>query len=211
MSELTENQWQIAHIMARLLVQAEMDKSELRKSTAYLRTCIEVADGGERFFKYLQNLVHSGDKIGHSTRTLGYYRSLDEICVKYLAVMQNTPQCMLDILGWVGRLMAYYEGSPVGELLDAPMEVTAISSRQAEIAQIVASQEFSIGQYLEATVTKISGNKVSYEILGVIRLTEKEPKQVAVLVENQAVMVKVLALKEDGSIKSVKYCSCQRD
>jgi hypothetical protein len=211
MSEMNENQWQTAHIMARLLVQAEMDKNELKKATAYLRTCVGAADGGQRFFKYLQNLVHGGDKIGHSNHTLDYYRSLDEVCVKYLQPVQSTPQSMLDILGWVGRLMHYYAGKPIAELMDASMEVTAISSRQAEIAQVVASQEFSIGQYIEAKVTKISGNKVSYEILGVIRLTEKEPKQAAMLVENQAVIVKVLALREDGSIKSVKYCSCPRD
>jgi hypothetical protein len=204
MSELNENQWQTAHIMARLLVQAEMDNNELKKATAYLRTYVDEADGGDRFFKYLQNLVHGGDKIGHSKRTVDYYRSLDEVCVKYLKPVQSTPQGMLDILGWVGRLMHYYAGKPIAELMDAPIEVTAMSSRQAEIAQAAASMEFSIGQEIEAKVTKISGTKVSYEILGVIRLTEKEPKKAAILTENQIVMVKVISLKEDGSIKSIK-------
>jgi hypothetical protein len=211
MSEMNENQWQTAHIMARLLVQAEMDKNELKKATAYLRTCVGAADGGERFFRYLQNLVRGGDRIGHSKRTLDYYRSLDEVCVKYLQPVQSTPQCMLDILGWVGRLMHYYAGKPIAELMDAPIEVTAVSSRQAEIAQAAASQEFSIGQEIDARITRIAGNKVSYEILGVIRLTEKEPKKAEMLAENQEVTVKVLALKEDGSIKSVKYFSCSRD
>jgi hypothetical protein len=204
MSELNENQWQTAHIMARLLVQAKMDKNELKKATAYLRAYVDAADGGDRFFKYLQNLVHGGDKISHSKLTPDYYRSLDEVCVKYLKSVQNTPRSMLDILGWVGRLIHYYEGKPIAELMDAPIEVTAISSRQAEIAQAAASMEFSIGQEIEAKVTKISGTKVSYEILGVIRLTEKEPKKAAILTENQIVMVKVISLKEDGSIKSIK-------
>jgi hypothetical protein len=204
MSELNENQWQTAHIMARLLVQAEMDKNELKKVTAYLRAYVDAADGGERFFKYLQNLVHGGDKIGHSKRTVDYYRSLDEVCVKYLQPVQSTPQGMLDILGWVGRLIHYYEGKPIAELMDAPIEVRAISSRQAEIAQAAASMEFSIGQEIEAKVTKISGTKVSYEILGVIRLTEKEPKKAEILTVNQVVRVKIVTLKDDGGIKSVK-------
>jgi hypothetical protein len=209
MSELTENHWQIAHAMARFLVQEQMDKNELKKAMAYLRTCVEVPDGGERFFKYLQNLVHNGAKIGHSGKTPGYYRSLNDACVKYLQAIQHTPQNMLDILGWVGRLIPYYAGTPVGELLAAPMEVTVLSSRQAEIAQVAANREFLVAQEIEAKVTKVAGNKVSYEILGVIRLTEKEPKNkdllTQVLAEDRVVTVKVVALKEDGSIKSVKY------
>ncbi len=209
MSELNESQWQTAHIMARLLVQAKMDKNELKKANAYLRAYVDVADGGERFFKYLQNLVHGGDKISHSKRTPDYYRSLDEVCVKYLKSVQSTPQSMLDILGWVGRLMHYYEGKPIAELIDAPIEVTVMSSRQSEIAQAAASQEFSMDQEIEAKVTKIAGNKVSYEILGVIRLTEKEPKKAALLTVNQIVRVRIVSLKDDGGIKSVKLvCSC---
>ena len=111
MSELTENQWQIAHAMARFLVQEQMDKNELKKAMAYLRTCIAAADGGDRFFKYLQNLVHNGTKIGHSGKTPEYYLSLDTACVKYLKAMQSTPGSMLAILGWVGRLISAQEPS----------------------------------------------------------------------------------------------------
>jgi hypothetical protein len=207
MSELNESQWQTAHIMARLLVQKEMDKNELKKATAYLRAYVDAVDGGERFFKYLQNLVHGGDKIGHSKRTSDYYRSLDEVCVKYLKPVQSTPRSMLDILGWVGRLMHYYSGKPIAELMDAPIEVNVMSTRQAELAQAAQSMNWLIGQEIEAKVTKIVGSKVSYEILGVIRLTEKEPKKAALLAEDQTVKVKVMALKEDGSVKSVKCSS----
>lgn len=176
---------------------------------AYYRTCVEVPDGGARFFKYLQNLVHNGAKIGHSGRTPGYYRSLNDACVKYLTAVQNTPQSMLDILGWVGRLIPYYAATPVGELLAAPMDVAVQSSRQAEIAQVAANREFSVEQEIEAKVTKVAGNKMSYEILGVIRLTEKEPKNFVILTqaltENRVITVRVVALKDDKSIKSVKY------
>jgi hypothetical protein len=46
---------------------------------------------------------------------------------------------------------------------------------------------------------------VTYEILGTIRLTEKEPKKAQSFSEDQVVKVEVLDLKEDGSPKKVKY------
>jgi hypothetical protein len=204
MSELTENQWQIAHIMARLLVQADMDKNELKKATAYLRTCIGAADGGERFFKYLQNLVHSGDKIGHSKRTLDYYRSLDEVCVKYLQPVQSTPQSMLDILGWVGRLMHYYAGKPIAELMDAPIEVTAMSSRQAELAQAAQSMDWSIGMVVTADITNIDGNKVTYTLPEKVKISQKEPKRFRELSVGDVVQVEIIELRDTGLPKKVK-------
>jgi uncharacterized membrane protein len=46
---------------------------------------------------------------------------------------------------------------------------------------------------------------VTYEILGTIRLTEKEPKKAQSFSEKQTVKVEILDLKEDGSPKKVKY------
>jgi hypothetical protein len=204
MSELNENQWQTAHIMARLLVQAEMDKNELKKATAYLRTYVDAADGGERFFKYLQNLVHGGDKIGHSKRTVDYYRSLDEVCVKYLQPVQSTPQSMLNILGWVGRLMHYYAGKPIAELMDAPIEVTAMSSRQAELAQAAQSMDWSIGMVVTADITNIDGNKVTYTLPGQIKLSQKEPKRFKELLVGGVIQVEVMELRDIGLPKKVK-------
>jgi hypothetical protein len=204
MSELNENQWQTAHIMARLLVQAEMDKNELKKATAYLRTYVDAADGGERFFKYLQNLVHGGDKIGHSKRTVDYYRSLDEVCVKYLKPVQSTPQSMLDILGWVGRLIHYYEGKPIAELMDAPIEVNAMSTRQAELAQAAQSMNWSIGMVVTADITNIDGNKVTYTLPGQIKLSQKEPKRFKELLVGGVIQVEIMELRDIGLPKKVK-------
>ncbi|MEG3892175.1 TIGR03986 family CRISPR-associated RAMP protein [Microcoleus sp. Z1_A1] len=78
------------------------------------------------------------------------------------------------------------------------------SERQVEIAKAVQSKNFEIGQILEATVARINSNHVTYHMLEVLKLTEKEPKKAALLREGQAVHVKITALKEDGSIKSVK-------
>jgi len=78
------------------------------------------------------------------------------------------------------------------------------SERQVEISQAVQEQKFAIEQVLEATVISIKGNKVTYQMLEVLKLTEKEHKKAASLKEEQVVRVKITALKEDGSIKSVK-------
>jgi len=61
-----------------------------------------------------------------------------------------------------------------------------------------------VGQIVEAKVTAVKGNKVTYEILGTIRLTEKEPKKAQSLSEEQTVKVEILDIKEDGSPKKVK-------
>ena len=79
------------------------------------------------------------------------------------------------------------------------------SARQVEIAKAIGSHEFAVGQVVEAKVTAIKGNKVTYEILGTIRLTEKEPKKAQSLSEEQTVKVEILDIKEDGSPKKVKY------
>jgi len=74
-----------------------------------------------------------------------------------------------------------------------------------EIAATTSTHNFAIGQILEAKVTAIKGNKVTYEILGTIKLTEKEPKKAQTLSEGQTVKVEILDLKEDGSIKKLKW------
>ncbi|MEG4998165.1 hypothetical protein [Microcoleus sp. B4-D4] len=200
---LTENQWEIAHAIAQTLVKEQTDVNELGKAIGYLRASVNEPNAGTRFFKYLKTLVSNGRQIGHSKKTSDYYWNIDEACTKYLQSEQTNPQKMLEILGWSARLMRYYrEAGPIEEIF-APV---AESARQAEIAQVMQSQEFEIGQILEATVIAVKGNKVTYEILGTIKLTEKEPKKAQSLSQDQVVQVEILDLKEDGSLRKVKCC-----
>lgn len=199
---LTEHQWEIAHAIAQTLVKEGTDVNELGKAIGYLRASVNDPNAGTRFFKYLKTLVSNGRQISHSKQTPGYYWNIDQACTKYLQSEQTNPQKMLEILGWSARLMKYYrEAGPIEEIV-APV---AESARPAEIAQVMQSQEFKIGQILEAKVTKINGNKVTYEILGTIKLTEKEPKKAQSLSEDQVVQVEILDLKEDGSLRKVKF------
>jgi hypothetical protein len=200
---LTDPQWEIAHAIAQTLVKENTDVNELGKVVAYLRASVHQPEATSKFFKYLKTLVSNGRQIGHSSKTTDYYRNIDQACSDYL---KNTSDAntMLQILGWVSRLMRYYKDAvPIGEIA-TPTTPVVESARQAEIAKVAQSQNFQVDQVLDATVTKINGNKVTYEILETIKLTEKEPKKAASLKEGQTVQVKIVSLKDDGSIKSVK-------
>ena len=204
---LTENQWEIAHAIAQTLVKEQTDVDELGKAIAYLRNAVNQnqADATSRFFKYLKTLVGNGRQIGHSGKTTDYYRSIDKACSDCLKGFQGDASTLLQILGWTSRLMRYYkEAGPIGEVVTPVVE----SARQVEIAKAIGSHEFAVGQLVEAKVTAVKGNKVTYEILDTIRLTEKEPKKAQSLSEKQMVKVEILDIKEDGSPKKVKYSEC---
>ncbi len=202
--ELTDAQWQIADAVARQLVIDGTDVNELRKAIAYLREYQERPQAGKLFFDYLKTLVRQGDTVGHSKKTVGYYRSLDAVCSEYLTDYQNRPAVMLYLLGWAARLAQYYgKGVPTGEI--ARPEV--ISEREAELKAFSEENKFEVGQKLAAKVAAIKkGNKVTYEILETIRLTQKEVKllKANALQEGQEVTVEVSELKDDGSIKKIK-------
>ncbi|MEQ8386150.1 MAG: hypothetical protein RH949_27700 [Coleofasciculus sp. A1-SPW-01] len=197
--DLTELQWQIAHAIAQTLVKADTDVNELGKAIAYLRNYAN--QDGTKLFDYLKTLVRNGRQIGHSKRTSDYYQAIDHACNQYLKAYQDNPPVMLHILGWSYRLMRYYQNTgSVGEISAPVVE----SARQAEIAEVVSTHDFQVGQVLDATVTGVKGNKVTYTILETIKLTEKEPKKAKSLSEGQTVKVEVVSLKEDGSLKKVK-------
>ncbi|MDJ0798950.1 MAG: hypothetical protein QNJ51_19375 [Calothrix sp. MO_167.B12] len=200
---LTEIESQIAHNLAITLVQENTDVNELGKVISYLRSMVNQPDAGTRFLQYLKTLVNHGRQIGHSGRTTDYYRNIDRACSKYLQNYQNNAHSMLKILGWAMRLMRYYKVSPVEEMAIADIP-EPISERQAEIAEVLKSHQFAVDQVLDATVLSVKGNKVTYGILETIKLTAKEPKKVGSLSEGKVVKVKIVALKDDGSIKSVK-------
>jgi nucleoid DNA-binding protein len=202
---ISDAQWEIAHAIALTLVKDNTDVNELGKAVAYLRGYVHQPDATSRFFKYLKTLVSNGRQIGHSKKTTDYYISIDKACSDYLKNISE-PHTILQILGWVSRLMRYYKdaGIPIGEIATSTAP-NVESARQAEIAKVAKSQDFQVDQILDAVVTKINGNKVTYEILGTIKLTEKEPKKAASIHEGQTVQVKIVSLKDDKSIKSVKF------
>lgn len=202
-TDLTSTQWQVADAIARQLVLDQADHNEFRKTISYFRAYSDREDAGKKFFDYLNTLAQNGDRIDHSKKTQGYLESISAICQQYLASYRDDAPTMLQVLGWSSRLMQYYkESGPIGET----PQPTIQSEREAEIQAVTAVQDFQVGQKLDAVVTGIKGNKVTYEILGTIKLTSKEPKKASILAEGQITTVEVVALKDDGSLRTVK-CS----
>ncbi|MDV3347879.1 hypothetical protein QGP82_04175 [Leptothoe sp. LEGE 181152] len=211
-STMTEADWATAHKIAQNLINQKTDVNELGKAIAYLRNAInqKQPDAGTRFFDYLKTLVNQGRSIGHSGRTLDYYRSIEKNCSDYLQDYQFKPKAMLYTLGWVARLMRYYkEGGTFDENLTAGATLSSAppeSARQAELREIAQTQNYEVGQQVTAEVkAKKKGNAVTYELEGGIKLTVKEPKRYNSLEIGQAVKVEVLELRDTGIPKKIKY------
>lgn len=202
---LTATQWEIAHAIALTLVKENTDVNEFGKAVAYLRAYVKQKDATSRFFKYLKTLVSNGRQIGHSKKTTDYYISIDKACSDYLKNISDA-DTILQILGWVSRLMRYYKdaGVPIGEI-PTPTAPPAESARQAEIAKVSSSQKFTVGQVIESVIAVVKNVDVTYEIvLTKQRLSKKEHKKAQSLKEGQKVKVEILEIKEDGSIKKIK-------
>ena len=195
---LTDQEWNIVHAIARDLSLSDTDPNEVKKILEYLRKF-----QSKNFFQYLKILAKNSDRVRHSKKTVAYYSAIETACKKHLQEYQDQPQLMLNILGWTTRLMGYYKTSPQAEkeIKDKPQK----SERQAKIEKYSSSLEFKEGQVIEATVVGFSkGNKVTYEITAnTQKLTQKEPKKFNLLSEGQKVKVEITRL-EEGKIKKVK-------
>lgn len=205
---LTEAQWQSAHKIAIELIKSETDPNEVSKANSYLRSMSDCPDAISRFFKYISTLVSSGNQIGHSKKTVEYYRNISAAYKEYLSDQDN-PQVMLQILGWTSRLMRYYKTAPIAERDAKLQEKAAIADNQAQrLAEIKASvkQKFAVGDIIEAKVIskKDKGKEVTYELVGTsIRRNNKEPKKFEELSVDQVVKVEVLEI-DDGIPKKFK-------
>jgi hypothetical protein len=217
---LTEPQWQSVHEISIFFVKEqqrlEPDKegisAELGKVIAYLRASVSKPDAGSKFFEYIKILADNGKQIGHSGKTLDYYRSIEDSCDRFLSDYQADGLAMLQMLGWTSRLMRYYKIAPIGEL-EAFSQVRSagqdlITQKQAEIKASAKSQNFAIGQIVEAKIVnkKEKGKEITYEIIGtIIKLSNKEPKIFDDLSFGQTVMVSIVEMKDENTPKKLKY------
>ncbi|MGF1482359.1 MAG: hypothetical protein ACFB4I_23250 [Cyanophyceae cyanobacterium] len=183
-SDLTSAQWQIAHVIALKLVKEETDVNELGKTIAYLRSAIDrdLSNAKTQFFNFLSVLVKNGNQIGHSDKTPEYYRNIEKACKTHLRNEEFDVFDVLQILGWAARLMRYYKVAPK------------------------SIQTFKVEQIIEAQVYRkhSKGHRVTYSVAG-IPFTEKESKKFDKIPESGTVKVQIRSLKEDGSIKHIKF------
>lgn len=205
---LTETQWQTAHKIAIELVKSETDPNEVSKANSYLRSTVEQPNAIAKFFKYIGTLVSSGNQIGHSRKTAEYYRNISKAYKDHLS-NQDNPQAMLQILGWVSRLMRYYKTAPIAELDAKLQEKAAMAETQTQRrAEMKASitKKLEVGDITEAKVIskKDKGKEVTYEIVGTsIRRNSKEPKKFETLSIDQVVKVEIVEV-DDGIPKKFK-------
>jgi hypothetical protein len=101
---MTDPIFQTAHAMARELVQRDCDPNEVHKAFVYLRT----HKNGDQFFRLLTSMVQNGRFLVRSGRTLDYYKTILDVCQRYLTNYRADAEKMTQILGWAVRLMRYY-------------------------------------------------------------------------------------------------------
>jgi hypothetical protein len=215
--ELNEYQWQLVDSVAIELVkrQGELNpgdnragiRGEVEKIIAYLRHG-EQKQQSFSLWDYLETLVRQGNTIGHSGKTLDYFKAIQEVFKQYLSGLEQNNTELLQILGWVKRMMRYYgDAVPIEEVrnLATALPEETLSQRQAEIQAKVSEEKLTCGQEVEARITAIRGNKVTYTFFDTIPLAQKEPKLYQTFKEGQKVTVIITELKDDGGIKKFKY------
>jgi hypothetical protein len=118
---LTNKEWEIVHSMAKAFAQQQeiIDrknnkssdglKTELKKVVSYLYKTIQQGKSGEDFFMYLDILNTNSNCIWRSGQTPTYYNYVKQSCRDNLEDYQSNPRIILQILGWVVRLINYYK------------------------------------------------------------------------------------------------------
>lgn len=101
---ISDQDFEVAHAIARELENQEVDPTEVMKSVGFLRDSLDVS----LFFRYLDLIVDKDEAVIRSGKTRGYYRSIRTACQRHLRSYQNDSETMAQILGWAGRLMRYY-------------------------------------------------------------------------------------------------------
>ena len=108
---MEKSDFDLADKMARALVN-RTDVNELIKTVSIMKS--KLRDERETFttasyFEFLDAVVKNGESVVRSGRTLDYYRALRDVSLQYLRPYSESPSLMLEILGWTGRLLRYYE------------------------------------------------------------------------------------------------------
>ncbi len=101
---------------------------------------------------------------------------------------------MLQVLGWAARLLRYYSSGGLVETI---------------VPQAIVTEQFEIGQVLDATIEKVSPGKKRIEVTYLVANEQKrsndEHKRYQELLQVGAVVkVEVVTLKENGMFNKIK-------
>ncbi len=192
MTELTDEQWKVAHTIAEKMApyvntdeQKGTKASPLKKAIAYLRTCVDEMDANQRLFKYLKYTEGTRDEC----------KGLNKAD---LNSVQDNPRVILEVLGWAGRLIAYYKGIPIAEV---PIDLAA--EKRSVILKAAVAAGYEVGQRVMVTITGMKGKEVTYAVSEQIKLTQKI-KNLEGLALGQSVQVEITEMRDTGVPKKVK-------
>ena len=177
---LTEVQWEIADKIARFLAEEQIRlerksdgiATELKKTITYLYANQDQPSAGAKFFTYLNTLVRHGNQVGHSGKTVDYYRCIEKACKQHLQGEQANPRTMLLILGWAARLVRYHKDAiSIGE---APPQAEAAPAKP-QIRQAKSNYKYKEDQVVDAKIldlttkdvdSKKTKTTITYEVNG---------------------------------------------
>jgi hypothetical protein len=194
---LTEEQWKTVYAIAQMLSNEQTDVNEVGKIIAYLRAYGHVENAGKNFFQYLSILVRNGRTVGHSGKTFEYYQSIEKACKQHLLKYQNDVPAMLQILGWVTRMMRYYKSGGSTDFVET------VTAKPNTVPKVTLSQEFKQGDIVEAAIANKKNIEVTYKLPNSISLTQKEHKKANSLSVGQVVKVQILEVRDDGRPKKL--------
>jgi hypothetical protein len=106
---MQDKDWKTADFIARGLADRDCDPNEVAKAFVYLRTHKDA----DRFFRFLRVLAERGGALVRSRRTLGYYKTMLELC-RPLEAYRTEPGLMCEVLGWTVRLMRFHMAAKRG-------------------------------------------------------------------------------------------------
>lgn len=166
---ISDEKLELAHIIAQYLFQEQQRiepgkegiSVEISKLITYLNLKIKQKQPA-RFFIYLEKLVEHGEIIGHSKKTINYYKSIYEVCESCLTIYTKKPLIIAQILGWSQRLMRYYKTVGIEEEIDIDaikkMQVVQKATRLAETSKAVKPVKTKVVTTLECP-QEVKANK----------------------------------------------------
>ena len=110
---------------------------------------------------------------------------------------------MLEVLGWAGRLIGYYKGMPIAEIMIGEPTIDLAAEKRAMILKAAAVAGYEVGQRLTVMITGIKGKEVTYAVSEQIKLTQKI-KILEGLALGQSVQVEITEMRDTGVPKKVK-------
>jgi hypothetical protein len=104
---MEKRDWQVVETLSQQWVRQRTDDTEVKRLVSYLRQLIQQGheSAGDRMFEYVQVLKVHGDLMRRSNQTEVHYQAICDGFEQHLEPYRDHPERLLEVLGWVGRVM----------------------------------------------------------------------------------------------------------